>query len=121
MAQQNQESWPRRTVVDVRTRSAAFREFKSLTGGWPVLSIAFYAGRYVLMAVLMSVLLWYGRQHSENVNRVTLYALIGFLPVIFVWNILETLVWNRELRRRNLISRGTYLRLTQLPSGRNRK
>jgi hypothetical protein len=66
MPQQNQESWPRKTVVDVRTRSTAFREFKSLTGGWPVLSIAFYAGRYVLMAVLMSVLFWPAAQRKRQ-------------------------------------------------------
>jgi hypothetical protein len=107
----------RKTIIDVRTRSAAFREFKCITGEWPLLSALLYVGRFVLMFVLISVLFWYGRQHAENVNRITLYALLGFLPVIFVWNIAETLVWNYELRRRNLISRGMYLGLTQLPSG----
>jgi hypothetical protein len=117
MSQPNPGSWPQKTVIDVRTRKAAFREFKCLTGQWPVLSAALYVGRFVLMFVLISILFWYGRLHAENVNRVTMYALIGFLPVIFIWNILETLAWNHELRRKNLISRGMYLGLTQLPSG----
>lgn len=113
----SQATWPGKTILDVRKRSAAFRTYKCLTGIWPVLTAALYAGRYVLMLTLFSVLFWYGRHHTANVNRVTLYALVGFLPVIFVWNILETLAWNYELRRKGLIPRGTYLGLTQIPAG----
>jgi hypothetical protein len=116
MSQTNPRTWPRKTVVDLRTRSAAFREFKCMTGDWPVLSAGLYAGRFLFALLLISILFWYGRQHAGEVNRVGLYTLLGSLPVIFVWNIVETLVWNHELRRRALISRGMYVGLTQLPS-----
>jgi hypothetical protein len=113
----SQGTWPGKTILNVRKRSAAFKTYKCLTGVWPVLTAALYAGRFLLMFILISALFWYGRQHSSNVNRVTLYALVGFLPVIFVWNILETLAWNYDLRRKGLIPRGTYLGLTQIPAG----
>ena len=109
--------WPGKRILNLRKRSAVFRNYKCLTGAWPVLSALSYAGRFVLLAALVSFLLWYGRLGRPNVNRVTLYALVGFLPVIFVWNVVETLVWNYELRRRGLIPRGTYLGLTQIPAG----
>lgn len=113
----SQGAWPGKIILNVRKRSAAFRNYKCLTGVWPALTAALYAARYLLWAGLVAFLLWYGRQHHANVNRVTFYALVGFLPVIFVWNVLETLAWNYDLRRKGLIPRGTYLGLTQIPAG----
>lgn len=104
-------------ILNVRKRSAAFRTYKCLTGVWPALTTALYAGRYALVAGLIAALLWYGRMHAAKANRVTFYALLAFLPVIFVWNVLETLAWNYDLRRKGLIPRGTYLGLTQIPAG----
>lgn len=113
----SQGTWPGKTILNVRKRSAAFRTYKCLTGVWPVLTAALYAGRFVLMFALVSVLFWYGRQHYADVNRVTFYSLVAFLPVIFIWNVLETLAWNYDLKRKDLIPRGTYLGLTEIPAG----
>lgn len=111
-----QEAWSGKVILNVRKRSAAFRTYKCLTGVWPALTAALYAGRYLLVVSIISALL-YDRQHSPGINRVTFYALAGFLPMIFIWNIFETLAWNYDLRRKGLIPRGTYLSLTQIPGG----
>jgi len=113
----SQGTWPGKTILNVRKRGAAFRTYKCLTGVWPVLTAGLYAGRFVLMLALLSGLFWYERQHSATGNHVTFYALIGLLPAIFLWNVLEILAWNYDLRRKHLIPRGTYLGLTQIPAG----
>lgn len=109
------------SVVDIPKRGEIYRRFKALTGTWPVYSVVFYAGRFVLMLGIISFLFWYGHFHSTEANRITLYALIGMLPVIFLWNVLEIFVWNYELRRRGLIAGRTYLSLRQIPDIRGKK
>ena len=99
MPQPNQAN-PEIRIHMVADRTAAFRAYKERTGAWPVFSMTAFATRYVLMLAVISGLFWYGRLHAMNGTRVTIYALVALLPFIFVWNILETLVWNYDLRRR---------------------
>lgn len=113
----NAPAWSGKIILNVRKRRVAFHHYKCITGIWPLLTVACYVGRFLLLLGLIAFLVWYGGQHSASPNRVTLYALIGFVPVIFVWNVLETLAWNFELRRKGLIGQGIYLGLTQIPAG----
>lgn len=113
----NAPAWSGKIILNVRKRRVAFHHYKCITGMWPLLTAVLYAGRFLLMFGLIVFLLWYGRQHSASANRVTLYSLIGFVPLIFVWNVLETLAWNFELRRKGMIGQGIYLGLTQIPAG----
>jgi hypothetical protein len=113
----NAPAWSGKIILNVRKRRVAFHHYKCIAGMWPLLTAGLYVGRFLLMLGLVAFLVWYGYRHGASANRVSLYALIGFIPLIFVWNILETLAWNFELRRKGLIGQGIYLGLTQIPAG----
>ena len=103
------------TIRNLPDRNAAFREYKQRTGAWPVLSIVLYAARFVLMFAIISVLFWYGRLHAGSTTHVTIGFLVLSPLFILLWTLLESVVWNYELRREQLISRGTFLTIKQFP------
>lgn len=108
----------RSSIEELSSRNAVFREYKRRTGNWPVLSMAAYFGRFVLMLAAISFLFWYGRLHPANVNRITIYFFAAFLAGIFIWNVLESLAWNYDLRRKKLTEPGSFLSPRQMPSAR---
>ncbi len=104
-----------RTIINVRDRLTAFKEFKRRTGAWPVFSIVLHVARYVVMLGIISVLFWYGRQHPGESGR-TMFAFLVVAPLfILLWTLIESVVWNYELRRKQLTSRGTFLTVKQFP------
>ena len=106
---------PRNTAQTFPKRSLVFAEYKRRTGAWPVLSMALYFGRFVLMLAGVSFLFWYGRSHAESQVRTTIYFLLATLPVALAWSVTESVAWNRDLRRQGLIPPRTILGVRQLP------
>jgi hypothetical protein len=105
----------RGSVRNITSQNAAFKEYRQRTGAWPVLSIAVYAARFVLMFAAISFVFWYGQLHAESNKKVAIGFLLLALPGIFLWTALETFVWNYDLRRKQLTSPGTYLTTKQFP------
>ncbi len=103
------------TIRNLPNRNAAFREYKQRTGAWPVFSIVMHVMRYVLMFVIVSALFWYGRLHAGSATQVSLGFLLLAPLFILLWTLLESLIWNYELRRKQLTSRGTFLTIKQFP------
>jgi hypothetical protein len=103
------------TIRSLPSQNAAFKEYKQRTGEWPVLSIAVYAARFILMFAAISFIFWYGQAHAESNKKVAIGFLLLALPGIFLWTALETVVWNYDLRRKQLTSPGTYLTTKQFP------
>jgi hypothetical protein len=102
-------------VLNFSNRIAAIKEFKRRTGSWPAFSIAMHVARYVLMLAIISLLFWYGRQHPESPQQAMLAFLVAAPLFILLWTVLESLVWNYELRARRLTDRGTFLTVKQFP------
>lgn len=107
-----QSSFRVRTFGD---RTSTFKEFRRRTGNWPAFSIAMHVARYVLMLVIISLVFWYGRQHPESPGQAMLAFLVAAPLFILLWTVLESLVWNYELRARGLTNRGTFLTVKQFP------
>lgn len=105
----------RRAVLNVNDRMTAFKEYKRRTGVWPVFSVVLHVARFVLMFAAVSFLFWYGRRPGASVNQITLGFLLVSLPAILLWTLLESVIWNYELRRKQLTSRGTFLTIKQFP------
>ena len=101
----------------VGSRMAAFKEFKRRTGAWPRFSIAVHVARYVLMLVIISLVFWYSRRHPESPGQSTLVFVVVAPLFILLWTVVESLVWNYDLRARKLTSRGTFLTVKQFPEG----
>lgn len=102
-------------IMPQASPTAVFSEYKRRTGAWPMLSMAAYYGRYLLMFGGLSWLFWFGRSHPEEMRRVTLYFFGAFLIIIFLWNLIESLAWNYDLRRNRLASVGTFYGARQFP------
>jgi hypothetical protein len=96
-------------------RTTAFAEYRRRTGEWPVLSIALYVGRMLLMLAGISFLFWYGRSHSDAFTRTTLYFVLATLPVALGWSVGESLAWNHDLRRKGLLSGQAIMGVRQMP------
>jgi len=106
---------PQKSATTYPQRTTAFAEYRRRTGEWPVLSIALYAGRLLLMLAGISFLFWYGRIHSTTFTRTTLYFLLATLPVALGWSVAESLAWNHDLRRKGLLSGQMIMGVRQMP------
>lgn len=82
---------------------------------WPVFSILVYAARFVLMVGAISFVFWYLQLHAASNKKIAIGFFLLALPGIFLWTALETVVWNYDLRRKQLASPGTYLTTRQFP------
>jgi hypothetical protein len=102
-------------VRTVSNRMTAIKEFKRKTGVWPVYSLVMHVTRYVLMLAIITLVFWYSRRHPETPGQSTLIFLVAAPLFILLWNVLESLVWNYELRARRITSRGTFLTTKQFP------
>jgi hypothetical protein len=107
-----QSSFRVRTFGD---RTSAFKEFKRRTGASPAFSVAMHVARYVLMLAIISVVFWYGRLHPESPGQAMLVFLVAAPLFILLWTVLESLVWNYELRAKGLTDRRTFLTVKQFP------
>jgi Flp pilus assembly protein TadB len=96
-------------------RMTTFREFRRRTGSWPLLSMSTHFARYVLMLAIISLVFWYGRQHPDSPGQAMLAFLVAAPLFILLWTVLESFVWNYELRARRLTDRGTFLTVKQFP------
>jgi FtsH-binding integral membrane protein len=102
-------------VRNFSNRMTAIKEFKRRTGVWPVYSIAMHVARYVLMLAIIALVFWYSRRNPDSPGQATLIFLVAAPLFILLWNVLESLVWNYELRARELTSRSTFLTTKQFP------
>jgi hypothetical protein len=102
-------------VLNLSNRMAAIKEFKRRTGSWPIFSVAMQVGRYALMLAIIGLVFWYGRQHPESPGQAMLAFLVAAPLFILLWTVLESVVWNYELRARRLTDRGTFLTVKQFP------
>jgi hypothetical protein len=67
------------------------------------------------MLAIITLVFWYSRRHPETPGQSTLIFLVAAPLFILLWNVLESLVWNYELRARRITSRGTFLTTKQFP------
>jgi ABC-type uncharacterized transport system permease subunit len=82
------------------SHAAVWRRFKNQTGGWPVLSIATYALRFILLLAGMVTIVWYGDViHGWTRQQVGLAFALVLAPVVFIWFIIERMAWNHDLRK----------------------
>lgn len=103
-------------IPDIRTHVANWQRFKKETGRWPLLSIAMYVLRFVLIMAAVVVALSYGVVgHNWTRDRYYLTLFTFGMPLLFVWFILERKAWNRDLRREGLASENEVWSVTQFP------
>jgi hypothetical protein len=101
-------------IPDIRKHVTNWRQFRRLTGAWPILSIATYLLRFVIITAGVVAILWYGvARHGWTKDQ---YFLLSFLVVIiFCWFRVERMAWNRELRERGIASPNDVWGVTQFP------
>lgn len=104
-------------IPDIRSHLAVWRRFQQETRVLPVLSIATYFLRFVLMAAGVVGVLWYGvANHGWSKGQGLLAALLVLVPALIGWLIVERSAWNYDLRRHGLSSEEDRWDVNQFPS-----
>jgi ABC-type uncharacterized transport system permease subunit len=98
--------WDRgRPLRTFHAHAAVWRRLKNQTGSWPVLSIATYALRFILLLARMVTIVWCGDViHGWTRHQVGLAFAIILAPVVFIWFIIERMAWNHDLRKAGVSS-----------------
>ena len=96
---------PRMLTAPVRSHVALWRRYKDRTGSWPILSMATYALRFILLLVGMGAIIWYGDLiHGWGRHRVGFAIAVILGPVLYVWFIIERMAWKQDLRKAGTLS-----------------
>jgi membrane protein YdbS with pleckstrin-like domain len=103
-------------IPDVRAHVSNWRQFKKVTNTWPVLSIATFLIRFLIMIAGVIVALWYSEHHDWSRDGTFLICLAVGIPVIFLWFLLERVAWNHDLRQKGIASESDVWGVTQFPS-----
>jgi hypothetical protein len=102
-------------IPDIREHVTNWRRFRRLTGAWPILSIATYLLRFVIIVATVIAALWYGvARHAWTRDQYFLSCLV-LIPILFCWFRVERMAWNRELRERGIASPTDVWGVTQFP------
>ena len=101
--------------LDVGSHAAIWRQFRSVTGSWPKLSILAYIMRFIAILVCVIVAIWYGERHSLTKGQGGLICLAIALPVLGAWFLVEIQIWNYELRQKGISSRKDIWKTDQFP------
>lgn len=102
-------------IPDIRIHLENWREFNKVTRSWPVLSIAAYAMRFVIMIGGVVFALWYAIHHDLTKGQGALIGLVVSLPALFGWFLVERAAWNHNLRQRGISSPQEIWSVTQFP------
>ena len=101
----------------IRSHAAVWHKYQKHIGRCPVLSVLIYGLRYVLVPAGAIFCVWYSE--TRRWTKVsTAAAVLTSLVLMFGWLKFEILVWNLELRKRNLSSATDVWDVTQFPSNR---
>jgi hypothetical protein len=101
-------------IPDVRAHLANWRRFQKATKTWPVLSIATFLLRFVIIVAAVIALLWYGDRQAWTKNEYLLTS-FGLLPIALLWFLLERVAWNHDLRRKGIASNSEVWGIDQFP------
>ena len=83
-----------------RSHAAVWRRLKNHTGGWPVLSIATYALRFILLLAGLVTIVWYGDViHGWTRHQTGLALALTLAPIVFICLVIERMAWNHDLRK----------------------
>src|SRR5579872_1060486 len=88
----------------VRVHAENWRRFHKAAGTWPVISIATYLLRFLLIVTAVVLGIWYQVHRDLTKGQGLLFYLAVVLPVIFIWFIVEQLAWNHDLRQKGISS-----------------
>lgn len=108
------ESNPPVIRPSIRAHTATWRKYYRHTGTWPVLSVAIYALRFVLVLVGVGICVWYSETRAWTKPRIVGAALVACV-LIYLWLKFEVFIWNRELRTKNLSGATDMWDVTQFP------
>jgi len=102
-------------IPDVRQHLLLWRHFNKATGSWPVLSMAAFGIRFVVIIAGVALLLWYGELHRFSKGQEFGLALLLLLPATLLWFGVELLVWNYDLRKKGVSSTHDLWSINQFP------
>jgi uncharacterized membrane protein len=103
-------------IPDVRAHLANWRQFHKATKTWPILSIATFLLRFVIMVSGIIASLWYGvARENWTKDEYLLISLAVIIPVLFTWFLLERLAWNYDLHRKGISSNSDVWSINQFP------
>jgi hypothetical protein len=100
---------------DIRVHVDNWRRFHKAARTWPVISIATYVLRFLLIVGCVVLGIWYQVRHDLTKGQSLLIYLAVLLPVIFIWFIVEQLAWNRDLLQKGLSSDRDTWKVSQFP------
>jgi hypothetical protein len=106
---------PRSFIPDVRSHLALWRRFNEQAGTWPILSIATYVLRPMVLAAEIIVLVWYSKNHGWRRSQNGVAVLLILFPILLIWFIIERIAWNHDLRRNGLSSENDVWAIDQFP------
>lgn len=108
--------YPVRTfAVDIRDHVSNYRRFKEVSSVWPVVSIATYVARFVVLLAVIIAGIWYGESRRLSRADSSLLFFIVAVPVVLVWFAVETAGWNYDLRRTGISAKKDIWKVSQFP------
>jgi hypothetical protein len=85
-------------IPDIRNHVTNWPRFRRLTGAWPILSIATYLLRFVIIMAGMFAALWYGvARHGWTKEQYFLLSFLALIPILFCWFLVERMAWDVSL------------------------
>jgi hypothetical protein len=103
-------------IPDIRAHVANWRQFRRATGIWPVLSVATFLTRFLIMIAGVVAALWYGvARHGWTRGQYYLTSFAVLIPTLFFWFILERIAWNHDLRSKGVASDSDIWGVDQFP------
>jgi hypothetical protein len=102
-------------IPDIRAHVANWSQFKKVAKSWPLLSIATFITRFIIMIGGVVAGLAYSVRHDLTKGQGFLVCLAALLPVLFVWLVVERVAWNHDLRQKGISSERDVWSVTQFP------
>jgi hypothetical protein len=96
---------PRTLTAPFRSHVTLWRRYKNRIGSWPILSMATYALRYILLLLAVGAIILYGNLiHGWTRHQIGFAFAVILGPVLYAWFIIERIAWNQDLRKAGILS-----------------